>query len=539
VGIFLYNRFPDEEDVEALCKFLATVGKKFDTPKTTSIMNIVISRMVELSEDKKLLSRGRFLLKDVLEMRDYMWEPRRQELQQKTLEEVRKEAERLQKLGKNAQHDNFSSRRKKTSISSAQLAKQSSNLLLKKSTSPKESGRALGSAAKGEEVKNQQTTSSTPPSPSLEPFESGDLSSEDRSRYTARIKNIINEYLSIEDLEEASACVREELPLASHADFAEQAINIALDGKEKERESAVQLLVGLYEKGALDATSIQNAIVLVVEFLEDMKIDIPLIHEYSALIYGRLIAAGCFGFSWMLGSLEHVTECGLTSLIFAEVIGVIETEHGNDEDAEEEEEAEEAVASIIRMLTDEEITPEMVLPSSKRTPENIHQFLEEHELEEYFNDEEEEDVSEEEEDVEEYDPEMETRMKNTLDEYLSVKDFEELLTCLNEFQSQTQRANAKFAQMAILKAVDARENVREEIAQTLIKLVEVNQLNASEVEQAFEPVLLEYDDFLVDIPKIADNLCQLWLTFFIDKLLTFDWLFAVIDHLVRTYFIHQ
>lgn len=70
-------RFPDEEDLEALCKMLGTVGKKFDRADTKTIMKIIILRLVELSEDKKLNSRSRFLIQDVLEMRDHMWEPRR------------------------------------------------------------------------------------------------------------------------------------------------------------------------------------------------------------------------------------------------------------------------------------------------------------------------------------------------------------------------------------------------------------------------------------------------------------------------------
>lgn len=70
-------RFPDEEDVEALCKMLATAGKKYEQASTKTIMKIILLRLVELSEDKKLSSRSRFLIKDVLEMRDHMWEPRR------------------------------------------------------------------------------------------------------------------------------------------------------------------------------------------------------------------------------------------------------------------------------------------------------------------------------------------------------------------------------------------------------------------------------------------------------------------------------
>ena len=129
-------RFPDEVDLEALCKILATAGKKFDQPDTKTIMQIIILRMVELSNDTKLPSRERFLVKDILETRDHMWEPRRKEMQQKTLEEVRREAQKLQQQGKNAQHDDVQRRRLKTRVSSAQLAKQSSNLIVAKQQEP-------------------------------------------------------------------------------------------------------------------------------------------------------------------------------------------------------------------------------------------------------------------------------------------------------------------------------------------------------------------------------------------------------------------
>lgn len=70
-------RLPTEEDIEALCKLLATVGKKYDQPKTQAVMKIVIFRLIQLSEEKTLPSRARFLAKDLLETRDHQWEPRR------------------------------------------------------------------------------------------------------------------------------------------------------------------------------------------------------------------------------------------------------------------------------------------------------------------------------------------------------------------------------------------------------------------------------------------------------------------------------
>ncbi|KAL7686072.1 putative MIF4G-like domain superfamily protein [Plasmopara halstedii] len=48
----------------------------------------------KLVKDKRLSSRISFMIRDVIELRQHRWEPRRKELKQKTLNEIRKEAER-------------------------------------------------------------------------------------------------------------------------------------------------------------------------------------------------------------------------------------------------------------------------------------------------------------------------------------------------------------------------------------------------------------------------------------------------------------
>lgn len=476
-------RFPEEEDLEALCKMLATAGKKFDQPKTKTIMKIIILRMVELSDDQKLPSRARFLLKDVLETRDHMWEPRRKEMQQKTLEEVRREAQKLQQQGKNAQHDDLQHRRRKTQISSAQLAKQSSNLIVARKEEPQQDDE--------------------PDTKELSP-----------AQMTSRIKSIIQEYISILDLDEATTCVQELAVDPYHLEFAEQTINTALEGKTNEREHAVELLVGLYERGALDANSIQTALVNVMEFLEDMRIDLPLVHQYSALIFGRLVAAGCFGLSWIISeALAHLVECKLTSLVFPEVLSVVEMESD--------------ARTVVRMLEDEEITPGSVLPAATRSNEaEVEAYLRENGIEDFFDG-----GGSDEED--ELDPEIAGKMRNTLEEYLSVKDLNEVVQCIDEFEAISDRWR-HFVHVSLLYSIEAKQGVRADVADLLLQLFRGERITSDDAEAAFESIVNDYDDLRVDIPQLAVNLSELWTPLFKEQVLSLQWLSEACAHLVES-----
>ncbi|RLN50442.1 hypothetical protein BBJ29_000984 [Phytophthora kernoviae] len=479
-------RFPDEEDLEALCKMLATAGKKFDQPKTKTIMKIIILRMVELSGDDKLPSRARFLLKDILETRDHMWEPRRKEMQQKTLGEVRKEAQKLQQQGKNAQHDDLQRRRHKTQISSAQLAKQSSNLIV----------------ARKEEPEHDEPSANEPSANELSP-----------AQMSTRIKSIIQEYISILDLDEATTCVQE-LPVDPyHIEFAEQTINTALGGKTSEREHAVELLVGLYERGVLDANSIQTALVNVMEFLEDLRIDLPLVHQYSALIFGRLVAAGCFGLSWIISDvLAEFVECKLTSLVFPEVLSVLELE--SDE------------RTVIRMLTDEEITPGSVLPAAIRDNDTeVEAYLRENGIEEFFG------GGSDEED--ELDPEIAGKMRSTLEEYLSIKDLSEVVQCIGELEAVPDRWH-HFVHIMLLFSLEARQVVRTDVSDLVLQLFNGQHITSEDIEVAIDSILGDYDDLRVDIPQIAVNLSELWTPLFEKQALAVSWLSEACSHLVES-----
>ncbi|MBA0854447.1 hypothetical protein Goshw_030498 [Gossypium schwendimanii] len=83
---------PDEEDVEALCKLMSTIGDMIDHPKAKVHMDAYFERMTKLSNNMKLSSRVRFMLKDAIDLRKNKWQQRRKVEGPKKIEEVHRDA---------------------------------------------------------------------------------------------------------------------------------------------------------------------------------------------------------------------------------------------------------------------------------------------------------------------------------------------------------------------------------------------------------------------------------------------------------------
>ncbi|TXG62469.1 hypothetical protein EZV62_009463 [Acer yangbiense] len=83
---------PDEEDVEALCKLMSTIGEMIDHPKAKEHMDAYFDRMAKFSNNMKLSSRVRFMLKDSIELRKNKWQQRRKVEGPKKIDEVHRDA---------------------------------------------------------------------------------------------------------------------------------------------------------------------------------------------------------------------------------------------------------------------------------------------------------------------------------------------------------------------------------------------------------------------------------------------------------------
>ncbi|KAK4372335.1 hypothetical protein RND71_007719 [Anisodus tanguticus] len=83
---------PDEENVEALCKLMSTIGVMIDHAKAKEHMDAYFDRMEKLSNNMKLSSRVRFMLKDSIDLRKNKWQQRRKVEGPKKIEEVHRDA---------------------------------------------------------------------------------------------------------------------------------------------------------------------------------------------------------------------------------------------------------------------------------------------------------------------------------------------------------------------------------------------------------------------------------------------------------------
>ncbi|XXG75706.1 hypothetical protein AAC387_Pa08g0222 [Persea americana] len=89
---------PDEEDIEALCKLMSTIGEMIDHPKAKEHMDTYFDVMLKLSNNQKLSSRVRFMLKDAIDLRKNKWQQRRKIEGPKKIEEVHRDAAQERQL---------------------------------------------------------------------------------------------------------------------------------------------------------------------------------------------------------------------------------------------------------------------------------------------------------------------------------------------------------------------------------------------------------------------------------------------------------
>lgn len=83
---------PGEEDIESLCKLMTTIGAMIDHSKAKEHMDVYFDSMSRLSNNVKLSSRVRFMLKDVIDLRKNKWQQRRKVEGPKKIEEVHRDA---------------------------------------------------------------------------------------------------------------------------------------------------------------------------------------------------------------------------------------------------------------------------------------------------------------------------------------------------------------------------------------------------------------------------------------------------------------
>ncbi|KAL3861765.1 hypothetical protein ACJMK2_007786 [Sinanodonta woodiana] len=89
--VFKLLQTKDEDNIECLCILLKTTGKELDTDKAKRRMDQYFAQMQKIVNEKKLSSRVRFMLQDVIELRQVKWVPRRDDNNPKTIDQIHQE----------------------------------------------------------------------------------------------------------------------------------------------------------------------------------------------------------------------------------------------------------------------------------------------------------------------------------------------------------------------------------------------------------------------------------------------------------------
>ena len=86
-------RCGDEKCLESMRKLLFTIGKDLDSDKAKPRIDQYFQQLKNIIMSKKVSTRVVFLLRDVVELRENKWIPRREENYPKTIDQIHKEAE--------------------------------------------------------------------------------------------------------------------------------------------------------------------------------------------------------------------------------------------------------------------------------------------------------------------------------------------------------------------------------------------------------------------------------------------------------------
>ncbi|CAI5707827.1 unnamed protein product [Peronospora effusa] len=431
---------PDEESIESLAKLLTTMGKDLDKHGAEGFMPLYFHYMEnKMVKDKRLSSRITFMIKDVIELRQHRWEPRRKELKQKTLTEIRKEAEREARAPPSSvpsgggrergDRDHFRSDRRPNSSrdgfnsnnnnrSTMAPVYQHSQSMSSRGNSNKQMPLPRGIGARDDSVKTGPSgrpadfgarqsgrggpsgapasfpTSRRGPAVGAKKPESPvrarvipPLDDESHDKIGKKAKSIAEEYVSIVDLKEAEACLVEaQKEHKNHEDvncvFAFAVLKEAIDAKAGVREKMVEMLEKLsLEMKSLSFVGIRYAIVKTLELCGDLWCDVPKLHEHMADFVVRFLKDSSLtgvSLDWVLGKcLQSVDKDAMEELIAGGFLAAM-------------------LGAILKLLKTDDvekakkeiratnITVLSVLPSHKQSLEGMQEWIKKYDLEDVF-----------------------------------------------------------------------------------------------------------------------------------------------------------
>jgi len=402
----------DDEVIECLAKLFSTVGLKLenecDDEMKKRAFEKSFSDFKDLGQNSNYAYRIRFMIQDVVELRENNWVPRRMEARPQRIEDIHREhakEEQQKKMeaavaassrksksradsrdergrgsrdGRMDKHEfNIQPKRVSTNIdmnklSGANQKVDSGNLILGPSRAQWGRGSGTGSGTNSplsgskEDLSTNNRfdmltkkanlvpgrTSSAPAprkmmereranalasaqaigrggkpgrrTPSQSPVRSAEktdpLSDEEIRKKT---KSILMEYFDIEEIEEACACIKDELQLVKkHHVFVQESIDLVMEAKPKSLRLLGELFPALFQEDPplMTADGLLTGFQPVFEVAQDLAIDVPAVYANFGKLLGQTFAKGHLSFKVIKGALAPLRESDKAGLVMCEII---------------------------------------------------------------------------------------------------------------------------------------------------------------------------------------------------------------------------
>lgn len=322
----------DDEDHEAICKLFTTIGKALDIGKMRSYIHVYFERINSLSNDKKNLSaRSRFMYKDLIELRNNKWIARREVETAKTLEEIKRDFERDERIAAQQSqqlNNNYRNNRNKSGgrggkndYRDDRRDQHSGNRQRSQPNVDTDGFEVVGS--RGYAPANKQFPSGTPKILSRKPSGSKISEKDTHSKKSSasapaplskeklenRVKSIKNEFVGSKDVKELLMSL-DELSSTPNSGKTLVQINLdtALDCKEDERNGIFSMFKILYEKNKLSPTDIKEPLGEIIEFIGSFVVDSPMVVQYVGEIVADFVILKALDMVWFCEQARKLEE---------------------------------------------------------------------------------------------------------------------------------------------------------------------------------------------------------------------------------------
>jgi len=339
----------DEEDHEAVCKLFITIGRKIDTDPMRYHLDCYFKQMKRMSADKRLNSRCRFMYKDLIELRQNDWKARRELETTKTLDEIRRDVEREERMaaqqsqgsyrggrhggdrrggsgavggrrnsGGRGDHRDDNRRDMTYNSSGRNKSQRERNIVQDQDGFTQVLNRNAGPVTNTFGRSSQQQKFTTPPTPTLPPPASERLPSEPSTSPAAlseeklklRAKNMRAEFMDSKGDIENLLMTMDELKHTPGANkiIVQVSLDSAIDCKDAERKAIISMISILFRKKKISCSDIEVPMAELIEFIDSFILDSPGAMTYLGQMLSEFLFIKVLTVSWICEQSKKLEE---------------------------------------------------------------------------------------------------------------------------------------------------------------------------------------------------------------------------------------